>query len=157
MTGLRTGTVLALVACLGAGLSACSNGNSSSSPTSAVSKAASFASQGASALASATAEAGNKLNEVKGGVNAKDAVTLGTPASTSDGHTTVDVTAVNKASSTKSFAVQVNFTDSGGNLLDTTVVTVSDVAAGKSGKATAQSHRKLTGQVKTVVARALRY
>ncbi|MEU5594290.1 FxLYD domain-containing protein [Streptomyces sp. NPDC020298] len=160
MTGLtatRTGAVLTLVTCLGAGLSGCSNGNGSSSPTSAVSKAASFASQGASALASATAEAGNKLNEVKNGVNAKDAVTLGTPASTSDGHMSVDLTAVNKASSTKSFAVQVNFTDSSGNLLDTTVATVSNVAAGKSGKATAQSHRKLTGQVKTVVARALRY
>lgn len=157
MTGLRTGAALTLAACLGAGLSGCSNGSGSSSPTSAVSKAASFASQGASALASATAEAGNKLDEVKGGVNAKDAVTLGTPATASDGRMTVDVTAVNKASSTKSFAAQVNFTDSSGNLLDATVVTVSDVAAGKSGKATATSHRKLSGQVRTVVARALRY
>ncbi|MFF4398251.1 FxLYD domain-containing protein [Streptomyces sp. NPDC001480] len=156
MTHLRTGAALTLVACLGAGLGGCSNGNTSS-PSSAVSKAASFASQGASALASASAEAGNKLNEVKNGVNAKDAVTLGTPAPTSDGYMTVDVTAVNKASSTKSFAVQVNFTDSSGNLLDTTVVTVSDVAAGQSGRATARSHRKLTGQVKTAVARALRY
>jgi len=156
MTGLRTGAVLTLAACLGAGLSGCSD-NNSSSPSSAVSKAASYASQGASALASASAEAGHKLDEVKNGVNAKDAVQLGAPAATSDGHMSVGVTADNKADATKSFAVQVNFKDSSGNLLDTTVATVSDIPAGKSGKATAQSHRKLTGQVKTEVARALRY
>ncbi|MFF4015424.1 hypothetical protein [Streptomyces sp. NPDC001843] len=156
MTGLRTGAALTLAACLGAGLSGCSNGDGGS-PSSAVSKAASYASQGASALASATAEAGKRLDDVKNGVDAKAAVRLGTPTTTSDGHMSVQVTADNKADGTKSFAVQVDFKDNSGNLLDTTVATVANVPAGKSGKATAQSHRTLSGQVKTEVARALRY
>ncbi|MGW2643277.1 hypothetical protein [Streptomyces sp. NPDC001348] len=157
MTGLRTGAALTLAACLGAGLSGCSDSGGGTSPSSAVSKAASYASQGASALASATAEAGKRLDDVKNGVDAKAAVRLGTPATTSDGHMSVQVTADNKADATKSFAVQVDFKDSSGNLLDTVVATVPNVPAGKSGSATARSHRTLSGQVKAEVARALRY
>lgn len=156
-------TACALLAVVvGAGLTGCSddgNGNGGN-PTSAASKAASaassLASRGADALASATASAGKKLDEVKGGLDAKDAVRLGRPT-TADGHASVQVTADNSASSTKSFGVQVNFTDSGGNLLDTVLVTLSDVPAGKSGDATARSNRSLSGQVKAEVARAVRY
>ncbi len=57
----------------------------------------------------------------------------------------------------RSFAVQVNFTDKSGNLLDVTVVTVKDVAAGASGEGTATSNRKLTGDVHAAVGSALRY
>ncbi|MFI5687211.1 hypothetical protein [Streptomyces sp. NPDC051636] len=154
MTGLRAGAVLALVACVGAGVNGCSDDNN---PSSAASKAASYASQAGQALASATAEAGRRLEKVRNGVDARDAVRLGTPATASDGRTTVGVTAGNKADSTKSFAVQVNFTDAGGHLLDTVVVTVSDVRAGASGKATARSTRKLAGTVKAELGTALRY
>jgi hypothetical protein len=105
---------------------------------------------------SATASAGKKLDELKGGIDAKDAVRLGRPT-TADGQASVKVTAENSASSTKSFGVQVNFTDTSGNTLDTVVVTLSDVPAGKSGDATARSNRSLSGQVKAEVARALRY
>ncbi|MFR0355887.1 hypothetical protein [Streptomyces sediminimaris] len=147
-----------LAAVVGAGLTGCSgdSNNPTSSASKAASAASSLASRGAEALASATASAGRKLDEVKGGIDAKDAVRLGTPT-TDNGRATVKVTAENSASSTKSFLVQVNFRDSGGNLLDTVLVTVSDVAAGKSGEATARSNRSLSGQVKAEVARALRY
>ncbi|MGQ4414498.1 hypothetical protein ACN6LA_003950 [Streptomyces sp. SAS_269] len=166
MTGRWTrgaaGVVLAGVVAVAA--AGCSDGNSgntsgaaSKAASAASSAASSLASKGSDALASASAEARQKLNGVKNGVKAKDDVTLGTPATGNDGKATVKVSAKNTASSAKSFAVQINFTDKNGSLLDVTVVTLKDVAAGSTGDATAQSNRKLTGDVHTVVNAALRY
>lgn len=121
------------------------------------SAAASLASQAGEALSSATAEAKRRLDEVRNGVDVKNDVKLGTVATDSGGHATVPVTAHNTAGSTKSFAVQVTFKDKDGNLLDTVVVTVADVAAGQSGQANANSHRTLSGDVRAEVAAALRY
>ncbi|MEU5977423.1 FxLYD domain-containing protein [Streptomyces sp. NPDC047315] len=148
---------------LAAGAAACSS-SPSESASSAASKAISAASsavasvgaQATGAIASATASAQKKLDDIKGGVNAADEVSL-TDQATKDGYATVKVTARNTADSTKSFAVQVNYRDASGNLLDAAVVTVSDVSAGQSKDATAQSNRKLTGEVKTEVGTAVRY
>ncbi|MEU9337842.1 hypothetical protein AB0D49_32540 [Streptomyces sp. NPDC048290] len=125
--------------------------------SSAASAVESLASGAASAVASASASAKSKLDEIKGGVNATGDVSLAAPATASDGRTTVVVTARNTTDATKSFAVEVNFRDPGGTLLDVAVVTLSDVAAGKSGTGTARSTHDLTGTVKTEVARAVRY
>ncbi|MCH0568582.1 hypothetical protein I3F60_04790 [Streptomyces sp. MUM 136J] len=119
--------------------------------------ASSLASQGASALASATAEVGRTLESIKNSVDAKDDVKLGAPSTDDSGRTTVTVTADNTADSEKSFAVQVNFRNGDGTLLDVVVVTVADVAAGSSGEATARSTHTLTGTVKAEVGTALRY
>ena len=141
-----------------AGLTGCSD---DSTPASVASKAASavasVGAQATGAIASATAEAGRKLDDVKNGVDAKDAVRLATPTTDSAGRSTVEVTADNTAGSAKSFAVQVEFKDEGGNLLDTVVVTVSQVPSHKSATATARSNRKLSGGVKADVGTALRY
>ncbi|MEU6573269.1 FxLYD domain-containing protein [Streptomyces sp. NPDC046805] len=160
MRAATAATVAALAALLG--LSGCSDNNTPSSSAaskaaSAASAASSLASKAGESAASASAEARRRLDEVKNGVNAKGEVALGTPGTGSGGHATVEVTAHNTARSTKSFAVQVDFTDASGNLLDATVVTVKDVPAGGKAKATASSTRKLSGEVKTDVARALRY
>ncbi|MFG2777844.1 hypothetical protein ACGFY7_08265 [Streptomyces prunicolor] len=141
-----------------AGLTSCSDDSTPSSVASkAASAVASIGAQATGAIASATAEAGRKLDNVKNGVDAKDAVRLATPTTDSAGRSTVEVTVDNTDSSTKSFAVQVEFKDEGGNLLDTVVVTVSDVPAHKSATATARSNRKLSGGVKADVGTALRY
>ncbi|MFP3989026.1 FxLYD domain-containing protein [Streptomyces sp. E11-3] len=116
-----------------------------------------LASRVASAASDAASTAQRKLDDIKGGVNAKDAVRLGSTGTDGDGRTTVPVTAENTEGSQKSFAVQVNFRDEGGNLLDAVVVTVSDVPAGQSGEATARSSRKLSGEVKAEVGAALRH
>ena len=163
-------TRLALVAVTGLTCLTCLTGCSGDdNASSAVSKAASaarsageeataaassLASQASSALASA--EAGRRLDDIEGGVDAKGSVELGKPAAAGD-RTKVEVTAENSTDSTKSFAVQVDFTDQAGNLLDTVVLTVSDVPAGDSGKATARSNRQLTGEARAKVARAVRY
>ncbi|MFR9798155.1 FxLYD domain-containing protein [Streptomyces sp. MS06] len=167
----RSATAAALVAVIAVGASACS-GDDGGSASSARSKAASaassvgaevtaaassLASRAASALASATAEAGRRLESLKGGIDAKGDVRLGEPRTDSDGRTTVTVTARNTTQDQQSFLVQVNFRDDSGNRLDTVVVTVSDVAAGESGTATARSTHKLSGTVKAEVGTALRY
>lgn len=150
--------VLAVVAAAGCSdHSGSPSGTVSKAASAASSAAASLASRGADALASASAEARRKLDEAKGGVSAKDDVTLGAVATGSDGKAAVKVTAKNTAGSAKSFAVQVNFTDKSGNLLDVTVVTVKDVAAGASGEGTARSNRGLNGEVRAAVGTALRY
>lgn len=136
-------------------LTGCSDGDS---PSDAVRKAASAAERATEAWSSATAEAGRRFDEIKGGVDAKDAVRLGTPATGGDGRTTVEVTVRNDSDSAKTFAVQVDFTDKdGGNHLDTVVVTVPDVPAGGSKKATARSNRDLSGEIGAEVGRAVRY
>ncbi|MFE9602907.1 hypothetical protein [Streptomyces hokutonensis] len=153
-----TAVVVAVTLTVLTGLTGCSDDSSPSSVASkAASAVASIGSQATAAIASATAEAGRRLDEVKNGVDAKDAVKLGTPTTDSAGRSTVEVTADNKAGSAKSFAVQVEFKDTGGNLLDTVVVTVSDVPAGKSGTGTARSNRKLSGDVRAETGTALRY
>ncbi|WRZ93311.1 FxLYD domain-containing protein [Streptomyces sp. NBC_01007] len=158
-----------VVTALATQLAACSDDSSpsdtaskaasaASKAASAVSQAASAATQAGDALASATAEAGRKFDEFKGGVDAKDEVKLdGNASPDSDGRATVKVTVTNPTSSAKSYVVQVDFRDQSGNLLDTTVVTVNDVAGNGSKDATARSNRSLTGDVKTTVARAVRH
>ncbi|MGW6924048.1 FxLYD domain-containing protein [Streptomyces sp. NPDC054950] len=174
----RTKGVLltATAICCATVLTGCSDDDTPSSVSSAASKAASaaeslgreataaasslasgFASDASSAFASASASASRKLDEIKDGVDVKSDVKLGTPDTDQDGRATVEVTVTNTTDASKSFAVQIDFTDSSGNRLDTVVTTVSDVAAGKTGKETAHSNRTLSGQVKAAVARALRY
>ncbi|TXS41888.1 hypothetical protein EAO75_34295 [Streptomyces sp. uw30] len=144
----RTATILLAAAALAVpALASCSDEDTPSSVTS----------KAASAFASATAEANRQLDEIKGGIDATDSVKLGDPTTDSDGRASVEVTADNTTDSTKSFAVQVNFKDENGNLLDAAVVTVSDVAANKSGKATAKSTRDLSGDVRAEVETAVRY
>ncbi|WP_326765194.1 FxLYD domain-containing protein [Streptomyces sp. NBC_01591] len=138
---------------------ACSDdgGSASSTASKAASAAASAASRGADVVASATAAAGEKLKNFKNGVNAKGDVELGKPSTDGDGRVTVKVTVKNSSDSAKSYAVQVNFDDASGNLLDTVVVTVDGVGPKASKDAMARSNRKLSGDVKADVANALRH
>ncbi|MFJ8541562.1 hypothetical protein ACIRFH_05960 [Streptomyces sp. NPDC093586] len=53
--------------------------------------------------------------------------------------------------------MQVNPTSPDGTLLDTVVVTVDDVPVGRSDDATARSSHGRSGDVRAVVARAVRY
>ncbi|MFE1854472.1 hypothetical protein [Streptomyces sp. NPDC059489] len=154
----------AIVVAAAAVLSGCSDGGASgtasqaaSAATEAASAAASAASEAGAALASASAEAGRKLDQIKGGAHAKADVKLGAVADESGGRKAAPVTVTNPTSESHTYAVQVNFKDAKGNLLDTVVVTVSDVPGGGSKNATALSNRGLSGDAVTSVARAVRY
>jgi hypothetical protein len=152
MTRWTTAALLTTLALTG--LTACSDEDS---PSSVASKVASAASRAGEAVSSATAEAGRRFDDIKNGVDAKDDVRLGTPATAADGRTTVEVTATNSADSAKSFTVEVDFTDRNGKLLDAVVLTVSDIPAGGSGKGTARSTHDLSGDVRAKVPRAVRH
>ncbi|MEU9304615.1 hypothetical protein [Streptomyces sp. NPDC048269] len=117
----------------------------------------SAASEASDTVESAAAVAKDKLSGVKNGIDAKDDVRLGEPTTDSEGRTTVSVSARNSDGSKKSFAVQVNFKDEGGKLLDTVVVTIPDVAAQATGEGTARSTHTLSGTVKAETGTALRY
>ncbi|MFB6819107.1 hypothetical protein ACFCV8_31690 [Streptomyces sp. NPDC056347] len=149
---LLTTTVIATAA-------ACSDGGTGASDTAsrAASAAASAASRGADVVASATAAAGEKLKNFKNGVDATSDVELSSPDVAADGRTTTEVTVDNSTDATKSYAIQVNFRDPKGKLLDVVVVTVDDVASHTSKKATARSNRKLSGEVKAETGAALRH
>ncbi|OKI14334.1 hypothetical protein A6A07_12585 [Streptomyces sp. CB03911] len=118
---------------------------------------ASGASEFASAAASAEAAASSALASVKGGLEAQGDVTTGDVTTDSQGRAQVQLTVKNGQSQSYRYSVQVNFTDQSGNVLDATVVSVPEVAAGQSGQATAVSNRDLSGDVKAVVVRAVRY
>lgn len=147
------------------GTAGCADGDSRpdavSSAASAVKSAgeavSSAAAEAARAAESAAAVAKDKLAEVKNGVDAKDQVSLGSVTTDGDGYTTVPVTVRNTDDGTKSFAVQVEFKDESGKLLDTVVVTVSDVAGKGTGQGTARSTHKLSGTVSAQTGTALRY
>ncbi|MBT2478834.1 hypothetical protein [Streptomyces sp. ISL-94] len=156
------GVVLSVVALGAAG---CSNGDS---PSGAASRAASAVKSAGEAVSSAAAEAAkaaesaaavakDKLAEVKDGADAKEEVALGSVTTDAEGYTKVPVMARNTDEGTKSFAVQVEFKDEGGKLIDTVVVTVSDVAGKGAGEGTARSTHRLSGTVSAQIGTALRY
>jgi outer membrane murein-binding lipoprotein Lpp len=121
------------------------------------SAANSLASAATSAAASAEAAASSALASVKGGLDAKDDVALGSVAADPDGKSSVPVTVTNKTSQSYKYTIEVSFEDGSGKLLDAAVVTVPEVAAGGTAQATAKSNRKLDGTVTAKVGSALRY
>ncbi|MFD5912354.1 hypothetical protein ACFWHL_26870 [Streptomyces massasporeus] len=148
----------ALALALSAALTGCSGDDT---PSHAASKAesavGSIASGASEAIESATAEAGRRLDDIQDGIDVKGDVRIGTPVTGSDGRVRAEVTVRNSDDSTRSFAVQVDFKNSGGDLVDTVIVTVDHVQAGESATATARSTHDLSGDVRTDVARAVRY
>ncbi|GAA2829107.1 hypothetical protein GCM10010441_61950 [Kitasatospora paracochleata] len=165
-TGLAAGVGSAALALSGCSSSGGSTNPAVSSAVAGVQSAASSALGGlasagtsafASAASSAAAAASSALASVKGGLDAKDEVTLGSVSATSDGRVQVPLTVNNKESQGYKYTVQVNFNDASGNLLDVTVVTVQEVPAGGTGQATATSNRDLSGTVTATVERAVRY
>ncbi|MFD5463552.1 FxLYD domain-containing protein [Kitasatospora sp. NPDC127059] len=160
-------------------LAGCSSGKSVSSSASSAAgeaqKLASAAASAASALASAAGGVGGAISSaeaeassaisaassavagIKGGLDAKGDVSVGSVSTGSDGKPQVQLTVTNHGQQSYRYVIQVNFTDGSGKLLDATAVTVDDVAAGGSAQATAHANRDLSGTVKAEVANAVRY
>ncbi|MYV43598.1 hypothetical protein GT030_33255 [Streptomyces sp. SID1328] len=156
--GTRRAAGTALMAALAVAVTGCSDGNSPSGQArKAASAASSLASRASGTVASATAEAKRKLDQVKGGVDAKKDVSVGKVTTGKGNVPTAEVSAKNTTGAKKSFTVQVNFRDAKGDLQDTVIVNVDDVAAGATGRATARSHRELSGDIRADVGTALRH
>ncbi|MGW5046795.1 hypothetical protein [Streptomyces griseoluteus] len=156
--GTRRVAGTALMAALAVAVTGCSDGNSPSGQASkAASAASSLASRASGTVASATAEAKRKLDQVKGGMDAKKDVSVGKVTTGKGNVPTAEVSAKNTTGEKKSFTVQVNFRDAKGDLQDTVIVNIDDVAAGATGRATARSHRELSGDIRADVGAALRH
>ncbi|MET7306548.1 MULTISPECIES: hypothetical protein [unclassified Streptomyces] len=108
-------------------------------------------------VGSATAAGGERLNGFKNGANAKGDVKLGAVNTDHDSRVTSEIIVTNGSASPKSYAVQVNFRDATGDLLDSVVVTIDGVGSKSSQDATARSNRKLSGDVKADVGTVLRH
>ncbi|MFJ5923915.1 FxLYD domain-containing protein [Kitasatospora sp. NPDC092948] len=160
---VRVAAVWLAAALAGSALAGCSSsgkpaGAASSAVASAVESATGqVGSAASSAGESAKAAASSALASVKGGLDVKGDVTLGSATTESDGKLSVPVTVTNHGSQPGKYTIQVNFDDASGNLLDATVVNVPEVAAGATAQATAHSNRSLNSPVTPVVANALRY
>ncbi|MGF1427665.1 hypothetical protein [Kitasatospora sp. LaBMicrA B282] len=132
-----------------------------SGAASAISQAASAAnslsSSAASALASAQSAAASAVAGATSGLDATADVTLGAVAPASDHRVQVPLTVTNHQSGAERYTIQVDFKDSGGKLLDVTVVQVPPVQPGSTATATATSNLPLTGTVTAGVDNALRY
>ncbi|MFE6869789.1 FxLYD domain-containing protein [Kitasatospora sp. NPDC057692] len=115
-----------------------------------------LSSAAASAVASAEAKASSAIAGIKGGLDAKGDIAVGSVSIVND-KAEATLTVTNHGQQAGRYVIQVNFTDDSGNVLDVTAVTVPDLAAGQSTEAKAQSNRDLSGSVKAVVANAVRY
>ncbi|OMI34495.1 hypothetical protein [Streptomyces sparsogenes] len=149
MAWCRLGTFCAgsLVAAMVLASAGCSNGGGSSAP----------ASRASGAIATATASAKSELDKIKNGVRAKGDVKAGAVSIGKDGHAVAPITVTNKQSDVVKYAVEVNFRDANGDLVDVVVLTISSVQPHSSKKASARSHRKLSGHLTAQIGAAVRY
>ncbi|WP_338900096.1 FxLYD domain-containing protein [Streptomyces sp. TG1A-60] len=114
-------------------------------------------SDAASAAASAAEEVQEDLREIRDGIVATgDAAIRGTDTD-DEGHAVAELAVTNNGDETTSYAVQVNFHDPDGDLVDVVLVTVSSVAPGETAQATARSHRELPERTTAEVATAVRH
>ncbi|MEU8827738.1 hypothetical protein [Streptomyces sp. NPDC048636] len=150
MSGRRTRTICAvsLMAALAPALAGCSD--ESGTPSSAVSRAS-------AAVASSTASAKAQLDKIKGGSKATRDVTAGPVSFNGQGRAVARLTVTNSAKRTASYTILVNFRDAHKDLVDAVVVNVRSVAPRTPVKATARSHRELSGKVTAQIGTAVRY
>ncbi|MFE2865870.1 hypothetical protein [Embleya sp. NPDC059259] len=156
----RTVGALSIAAALMLTSAACGDdndgGNADSVPTAIGSALSSAGAKAKDALSSASAAAASKLAEIKGGLDATADATVG-PIRADGDRTTAEVTVDNKTTKTADYTLSVEFRDAGGKLLDTVVLNIDKVEAGKQAKGTAKSNRKLTDPSKAEIGQAVRH
>ncbi|MET7900762.1 hypothetical protein [Streptomyces sp. NPDC005336] len=150
MSGRRMRTICAvsLMAALAPAAAGCSDGGGE--PSSAVSRAS-------AAIRSAEASAKAELKKIKGGANAKGDVKAGSVSLDESGRAMARITITNKSHDTANYAIEVNFRDADGDLVDATLLRVPSVRPHTPKKAVARSHRKLTGHITAQIGHAVRY
>lgn len=139
-----------------ASVEASARARASAAASSASAAASSFEASVSAEVARANAEAAEQLEKVQGGGNARSDVSLtGKPTASTQGVQAVVVTITNSTGQTASYAVQVDFTDSSGKVVESRIVGAQDLAPGEREQALAIS-RKPAGLTPTV-AKAQRY
>lgn len=128
------------------------SGGLPSAARSAAAAASSFAASAGARASSAAASFDAAIAKAAGQGNAVEDVQLSTvPAAQTGGLNAVVVSMANTTDDTASYAVKVEFADSGGHVVDSSVVGATDVAAGKTAKTIAFTTKE---RGKTLTARA---
>lgn len=150
MSGRRTRTICAvsLMAVLAPAAAGCSDDGGT--PSSEVSRAS-------AAIASARASAQAQLDRIKGGAQARREVKAGRVTRDGAGRAVAPLTVTNAGKHTAGYAIEVNFRNASGDLVDAVLLRLSKVPPDKPTKAIARSHRKLTGRITAQVGTAVRY
>ncbi|MEU8134824.1 hypothetical protein [Streptodolium elevatio] len=110
-----------------------------------------------SSVESALNRAGDEFDDFKNGVDAKNQVQVGQTVKDADGRFSVPVTVANTGDKEADFLIQIEFRDASGDMVDTIVMNIDNVAPGQQGDGTARSHVKPAENVTAQVSRALRH
>ncbi|MBN0046798.1 hypothetical protein JS756_22340 [Streptomyces actuosus] len=133
-------------------------GSASAAAASAAARASEFAASVSADTERARAEAQKELNKVQGQGNAMGDVSMtGLPLSATNNVRVQLVTMTNRTDRTASFAVQVDFTDSDGKVVETVFVSAQDVEPGQKAQRYAISSRPPEPQLTAKPAKAQRY
>ncbi|NUU25623.1 MAG: hypothetical protein HOV68_29585 [Streptomycetaceae bacterium] len=111
----------------------------------------------ATAVRSQVEEAGKKFDDIKDGADATKDVAAGPVHIDGSGRAVAVVTVTNTGDRGADFLIQVEFRNSSGDLVDTVLLTVDDVAPGGQAPGTARSNVDLSGDLTAKVPRALRH
>ncbi|POX58393.1 hypothetical protein C3492_38375 [Streptomyces sp. Ru62] len=132
--------------------------SASAAASSASARADEFEASVAADAERARAEAQKQLAKVKGRGNAtKDVSMTGVPLSQTHNVRALLVTMTNRTDKPASFAVQVNFSDSHGKVVETVVVGSQDVKPGQKAERYAISHKPPEPHLTAELAKAQRY
>lgn len=132
--------------------------SASAAASSALAAASSFEASVEAGASSAAANFKAELDAVSGKGNAVSDVQLtGIPKAQTGGLTAVVVNITNSSGKQASYAVQVEFADSSGKVVDTTIVGAKDVGAGKKAQPVAFTTKDTDKTLFPRVARAVRY
>ncbi|MGW7364276.1 FxLYD domain-containing protein [Streptomyces sp. NPDC054841] len=141
-----------------ASLEASARAVASAAASSASAAASSFEASVSAEVARANAAAQEKLKNLKGGGNALSDVSLtGRPTADTGGVQAVVVTITNSTDQTASYAVQVDFTDSSGKVVESRIVGAQDLAPGEKAQPLAISRKPPGMNLTPTVAKAQRY
>ncbi|MFF3503744.1 hypothetical protein [Streptomyces sp. NPDC003247] len=153
-----SGAVPSALASLGASVKESARAAASAAASSASARASAFEASVSAEVARANAAAQQELKDVAGKGNATADVSLtGKPRSETGGLLAVVVNITNSTDDAASYAVQVDFRDSDGKVVETRYVGAEDLAPGDRAHPLAISRKPPEPQLTAVVAKAQRY
>ncbi|MFD9460665.1 hypothetical protein [Streptomyces sp. NPDC060027] len=153
-----TGTPPSAIASAASSIIESATGRASSAAASVSARASEFAASVSADTARAAVTAEKQLKDVKGSGNATSDVSMtGLPTAETGGLRAVVVTITNKTDKTASYAVQVDFKNPDGKVVETSFVGKENLEPGKKAQPVVISRQPAEPQLTPVLAKAQRY
>ncbi|MDN3027861.1 hypothetical protein [Streptomyces sp. S.PB5] len=157
-TASFSGTPPSALASLGASVKASAQGAASAAASSASARASAFEASVSAEAARANAAAQQELEDVDGRGNATADVSMtGLPRSETGGLLALVVSITNRTDETASYAVQVDFRDPDGKVVETRFVGAQDLEPGEKAQPLAISRKPAEPKLTAEIAKAQRY